>query len=98
MLELGAESARLHADVADAVMAVRPAPALVAAVGEFGPAFARHAATLGPRLLAPLAKQHIIFNLFNYITFRAAGATVTALLFAFVIGPWIINRLRTLRV
>jgi len=52
MLELGAESARLHADVADAVMAVRPAPALVAAVGEFGPAFARHAATLGPRLLA----------------------------------------------
>jgi len=51
-LELGAESARLHADVADAVMAVRPAPALVAAVGEFGPAFARHAATLGPRLLA----------------------------------------------
>src|SRR5256885_7362168 len=49
-------------------------------------------------LLTPLAKQHIIFNLFNYITFRAAGATVTALLFAFVIGPWIINRLRTLRV
>ncbi len=52
MLELGAESARLHADVADAVMAVRPPPALVAAVGEFGPAFARHAVTLGPRLVA----------------------------------------------
>ena len=52
MLELGAESARLHAAIADAVMAVRPAPALVAVVGEFGPAFARHAATLGPRLLA----------------------------------------------
>ncbi len=52
MLELGAESARLHADVADAVMAVRPPPALVAAVGEFGTAFARHAVTLGPRLLA----------------------------------------------
>src|SRR5712691_5901846 len=45
-------------------------------------------------LLAPLAKQHIVFNLFNYITFRAAGATVTALLVAFVFGPPIIERLR----
>ncbi len=45
-------------------------------------------------LLAPLAKQHILFNLFNYITFRAAGATVTALVLAFVLGPWIIRLLR----
>ncbi|MGH7537219.1 MAG: phospho-N-acetylmuramoyl-pentapeptide-transferase [Gemmatimonadales bacterium] len=45
-------------------------------------------------LLAPLAKQHIIFNLFSYITFRTAGATVTALLLAFLVGPWIIARLR----
>ena len=45
-------------------------------------------------LLAPLARQHIIFNLFNYITFRAAGATVTALLVAFIIGPRIIRKLR----
>ncbi len=45
-------------------------------------------------LLAPLAKQHIVFNLFNYITFRAAGGTVTALLVAFVLGPPIIERLR----
>ena len=45
-------------------------------------------------LLAPLAKQHIVFNLFNYITFRAAGATVTALLVAFVFGPSVIDRLR----
>ena len=28
--------------------------------------------------LAPLGQTHIIFNLFNYISFRAAGATVTA--------------------
>lgn len=42
-------------------------------------------------LLAPLAKQHILFNLFNYITFRAAGAVVTALLLAFVCGPPIIR-------
>lgn len=45
-------------------------------------------------LLAPLAKHHILFNLFNYITFRTAGATVTALVMAFVTGPWIIERLR----
>jgi len=38
-------------------------------------------------LLAPLARQHIFFNLFNYITFRAAGATVTALLLASSSGP-----------
>jgi len=29
--------------------------------------------------LAPLGKQFILFNLFNYIAFRAAGAGVTAL-------------------
>jgi phospho-N-acetylmuramoyl-pentapeptide-transferase len=45
-------------------------------------------------LFAPLAKQHILFNLFNYITFRAAGAVVTALLLAFLAGPAIIRRLR----
>src|SRR5206468_4439320 len=33
-------------------------------------------------------------NLFNYITFRAAGATVTALLLAFIVGPWIIRKLQ----
>ena len=46
-------------------------------------------------LLAPLSKQHILFNLFNYITFRVAGATVTALILAFVVGPWVIRRLRS---
>lgn len=45
-------------------------------------------------LFAPLAKQHILFNLFNYITFRATGAVVTALLLAFLAGPAIIRRLR----
>ena len=48
--------------------------------------------------LAPLARQHIVFNLFNYITFRAAGATVTALLLAFVVGPRIIRQLREHRI
>ncbi len=45
-------------------------------------------------LLAPLARDHIIFNLFNYISFRAAGAMLSALLFAFLVGPSIIARLR----
>src|SRR5213592_1204370 len=49
-------------------------------------------------LLVPLARQHILFNLFTYITFRAAGATVTALLLAFVVGPWVIRALRERRV
>ncbi len=48
--------------------------------------------------LAPLAEHHIVFNLFRYITFRAAGSMVTALVLSFLLGPWIIRRLRSLRV
>jgi len=49
-------------------------------------------------LLAPLGKHFIIFNLFNYISFRAAGATVTAILLAFVVGPPVIDRLRARKI
>ncbi len=49
MLELGADSAELHATMADRVM--RDDPALVALVGEFVPAFERHAGALGDRLI-----------------------------------------------
>jgi len=48
-------------------------------------------------LLAPLASQHIFFNLFNYITFRLAGGMATAILLSFALGPTIIRRLRRLR-
>ncbi|UCC74776.1 MAG: phospho-N-acetylmuramoyl-pentapeptide-transferase [Gemmatimonadota bacterium] len=44
--------------------------------------------------LFPLAEKHIVFNLFQYITFRAGGAMVTALLIAFVSGPPILGWLR----
>ncbi len=44
--------------------------------------------------LFPLADKHIVFNLFQYITFRAGGAMVTALLIAFVSGPPILSWLR----
>jgi len=45
-------------------------------------------------LLYPLRDSISLFNLFGYITFRAAYATVTALLIAFFIGPVIIRFLR----
>ena len=49
MLELGPESARLHALAAAEITALDPA--LVAAVGEFVPAFEPHRTALGRRLL-----------------------------------------------
>ncbi len=49
-------------------------------------------------LLAPLAEHHIFFNLFRYITFRAAGAMATALLLSFAMGPAVIRWLQELRV
>ena len=49
-------------------------------------------------LLQPLAHSWRVLNLLNYITFRAAGAFVTALLVTFVLGPVIIRRLRAMAV
>src|SRR4026209_1481510 len=49
-------------------------------------------------LLAPLGRDHILFNLFTYISFRAAGAMLTALLLAFVVGPPVIARLRARKI
>ncbi len=48
--------------------------------------------------LAPLGEDLIVFNLFNYIAFRAAGATVSALLLAFLVGPPIIRRLKARKI
>jgi phospho-N-acetylmuramoyl-pentapeptide-transferase len=45
-------------------------------------------------LLFPLADEHSIFNLFRYITFRTGGATLTALIICFAIGPGLIRWLR----
>jgi phospho-N-acetylmuramoyl-pentapeptide-transferase len=46
-------------------------------------------------LLVPLSSSFTPFNVFSYITFRAAGAAVTALLVAFIVGPAFIRWLRT---
>src|SRR4030066_1986907 len=35
-------------------------------------------------------------NVFRYITFRTSLAVLTAMVFALIMGPWIINRLRRL--
>lgn len=42
-------------------------------------------------LLFPLSDEHIFFNLFQYISFRSAGAMVTALLANFLVGPPLIR-------
>jgi phospho-N-acetylmuramoyl-pentapeptide-transferase len=49
-------------------------------------------------LLYPLSKVLSGFNVFRYLTFRSAGAVITALLVSFLLGPWIIRRLRVLKV
>jgi phospho-N-acetylmuramoyl-pentapeptide-transferase len=46
-------------------------------------------------LLFPLAEDFQIFNLFRYLTFRTGGAVMTALIISFVIGPRMINWLRS---
>ncbi len=49
-------------------------------------------------LLPQFSDVHIVFNLFVYLTFRAAGALVTSLVVAFVLGPMAIRWLTRLRV
>ncbi len=39
-----------------------------------------------------------IFNLFRYITFRTAYASITALLLSLVLGPWVIRKLKEFQV
>jgi phospho-N-acetylmuramoyl-pentapeptide-transferase len=49
-------------------------------------------------LLPQFADVHIIFNLFIYLTFRSAGAFVTSVLLAYLLGPKTIRWLTRLRV
>ena len=44
-------------------------------------------------LLYPLKETFFGFNVFSYISFRGAGAAITALLISFLIGPKIIRTL-----
>ncbi len=45
-------------------------------------------------LLYPLHSQWGALNVFRYITFRTAYATITALLISFLFGPYVIRKLR----
>jgi len=49
-------------------------------------------------LLFPLHTYWSVLNVFQYITFRAAYATVTALLIAFIFGNWVITKLERLQI
>ena len=49
-------------------------------------------------LLYPLHSVFSGFNVFKYITFRSAGAVITALIVSFALGPRIISWLRRLKV
>ena len=49
-------------------------------------------------LLYPLSKFFTAFNIFRYITFRAAMASLTSLLLGLFIGPYIIRLLKRLNI
>jgi len=48
-------------------------------------------------LLYYLRNVVVGFNVFRYITFRTAFAALTALLISFVLGPWLIERMRRIK-
>src|SRR3954463_11661054 len=44
--------------------------------------------------LADLSSTLSVFNVFRYLTVRTMGSMITALVFVFMFGPWIIDHLR----
>lgn len=50
------------------------------------------------KYLYPLVKYFSGFNIFRYITFRAAYAAITALLISFLFGPFLIKQLKRLKI
>jgi len=49
-------------------------------------------------LLYPLHEVFSFFNVFRYITFRTIYAILTALLISFILGPWLIQKLRAFQI
>ena len=47
--------------------------------------------------LVPLARDHIVFNVFRYLSFRSFMALITALVISLIVGPWLIRRLRRMQ-
>lgn len=48
--------------------------------------------------LYPLNEYHTIFNVFQYISFRAIYAAITALIISFIFGPYVIKKLQTMQI
>src|SRR6267143_1834933 len=48
-------------------------------------------------LLVPLAKDHIVFNVFRYLTFRSFMALISALVMSLIVSPWLSRRLRRMQ-
>ena len=44
-----------------------------------------------------LRDEFVGFNVFRYITFRTAFAALTALMISFILGPWLIDRMRRIK-
>ena len=49
-------------------------------------------------LLYPLREHVSVFNVFRYVTFRTACASLTAMVISFLLGPWLIRRLRQFQI
>ncbi|HEX9949858.1 MAG TPA: phospho-N-acetylmuramoyl-pentapeptide-transferase, partial [Thermodesulfobacteriota bacterium] len=49
-------------------------------------------------LLFPLHTTHIAFNVLKYISFRTICGALTALLITFILGPWLIKKLKELQI
>jgi phospho-N-acetylmuramoyl-pentapeptide-transferase len=48
-------------------------------------------------LLYPLRDAISGFNVFRYVTFRTAFAALTALMISFILGPWLIERMKHIK-
>ena len=44
---------------------------------------------------ATVAEDHIVFNVFRYLTFRSGGAVITSLMISFLLGPAVITWLKS---
>src|SRR6266571_1191037 len=53
----------------------------------------RHGSPVLFHFLVPLERQFRVLRVFEYISFRAVGAAVTALILTFVVGPIILRAL-----
>ena len=49
-------------------------------------------------LYVALHQEYHVFNLFHYITFRTAYASMTALFLSLVLGPWVIRKLKDFQI